>query len=60
VVNTTIGIVLDFELYQGAEIIFKDRSLRLGLAVVLHLSKTIPKQSVIFFDRYFTSVTLMN
>lgn len=60
VITTTTGIVLDFELYQGAETPFEDRSLGLGPAVVLHLSKTIPKESVLFFDRYFTTVPLMN
>lgn len=60
VITTSKGLVLDFELYQGSETPFEDRTLGLGPAVVLHLSKTIPKGSVLFFYRYFTTIPLIN
>ncbi|KAL4154140.1 hypothetical protein QTP88_001973 [Uroleucon formosanum] len=60
VITTSKGLVLDFELYQGSDTPFDDRTLGLGPAVVLHLTKTIPKGSAMFFDRYFTTIPLMN
>lgn len=50
-ITTNTRIVLDFELYQGAETSFEDRSLGLGPTVVFNLSNTMPKESVLFFDR---------
>jgi len=60
VIATSKGKVLDFEIYQGAETPFQDKTLGLGPAVVIHLSQTIPEGSVLFFDRYFTTVSLMD
>lgn len=58
-ITTSKGLVLDFEIYQGENTPL-DRSLGLGPAVVLRLAKTIPEHSVLFFDRYFTTVPLLN
>jgi len=60
VITTSKGKVLDFEIYQGTETPFQDKTLGLGPAVVIHLSQTIPEGSVLFFDRYFTTVPLMD
>lgn len=60
IITTSKGLVLDFELYQGSKIPFKIHILGLGPAVVLHLWKTIPKGSVLLFDRYFTTIPLIN
>ena len=59
VITTSKGLVLDFEIYQGENTPL-DRSLGLGPAVVLRLAKTIPEHSVLFFDRYFTTVSLLD
>jgi len=59
VITTSKGLVLDFEIYQGENTPL-DRSLGLGPAVVLRLAKTIPEHSVLFFDRYFTTVPLLD
>lgn len=48
VITTTTGMVLVFELYQGAKTTFEDRSLGLGLAV-LHLSKNNTQRISIIF-----------
>jgi len=50
----------NFEIYQGIDTLFQDKSLGLVLAVVLHLSQSIPEGSVLFFDRYFTTVSLLD
>ncbi|CAK1593645.1 unnamed protein product [Parnassius mnemosyne] len=59
VATTSDGLMLDFEVYQGANTPFTDKSLGVGAAVILHLSKSIPPGSCIYFDRYFTSIPLM-
>jgi len=60
VITTSKGKVIDFEIYQGVDTPFQDKSLGLGPAVVLHLSQSIPQGSVLFFDRYFTTVPLLD
>lgn len=60
VITTSKGKVIDFEIYQGIDTPFQDKSLGLGPAVVLHLSQSIPEGSVLFFDRYFTTVSLLD
>lgn len=59
VITTSNGLVLDFEIYQGDTTPFPDKSLGLGPAVVLRLITTIPKGSFVFFDRYFTTIPLL-
>jgi hypothetical protein len=48
VITTSKGKVIDFEIYQGIDTPFQDKSLGLGPAVVLHLSQSIPEGSVLF------------
>lgn len=60
IITTSKGKVIDFEIYQEAETPFLDKSLGLGPAFDLHLSQNIPKGSVLYFDRYFTMVLLLN
>jgi len=59
VFTTSKGLVLDFEINQRENTPL-DRSLGLGPAVVLRLAKTIPENSVLFFDRYFTTIPLLD
>lgn len=60
VLTTSEGKVLDFEIYQGKTTPFEHKELGLGPAVVLHLVQTLPKGSYIFFDRYFSTESLLN
>lgn len=53
------GIVLDFEVYQGSKTPLGDRTLGLGASVVLRLVRTLPNNSSVFFDRYFTTLPLL-
>lgn len=59
VVTSSSGLVLDFEVYQGQSTPLLNLELGLGPAVVMTLAKTIPPQSFVFFDRYFTSIALL-
>lgn len=60
VITTSKGLVVDFEVYQGSTTPFDDTSLGLGPSVVLHLCKTIPRMSTVYFDRYFTTLPLLD
>jgi len=57
------GLVLDFRIYAGketfADVPVKNEKLGLGGRAVVCLTQTVPKASAIFFDRYFTSITLI-
>ncbi|RVE51881.1 hypothetical protein evm_003501 [Chilo suppressalis] len=53
VTTTSDGLMVDFEIYKGANTMFGDKSLGLGPSVVLHLIKTIPPGSCVFHDRQF-------
>jgi hypothetical protein len=59
VATTHDGLMIDFEVYRGANTPIGDRSLGIGASVILHLSKCIPPGSCISFDRYFTSIPLL-
>ncbi|XP_026315791.1 piggyBac transposable element-derived protein 3-like [Hyposmocoma kahamanoa] len=53
------GLMIDFEVYRGANTPFGDRTLGVGASIILHLSKSIPRGSCIYFDRYFSSIPLL-
>lgn len=60
VVTTSSGILLDFEVYQGESTnLPMKKDVGLGPSVVLRLKDTLPPLSVLYFDRYFTSLQLM-
>ncbi|CAK1579172.1 unnamed protein product [Parnassius mnemosyne] len=59
VVTTSDGIVLDFEIYYAGNPALSDRSLGLGPAVILRLAQAIPPTSCLYFDRYFTTIPLL-
>lgn len=59
VTTTHDGLMIDFEVYRGANTPLGDRSLGVGASVILHLSKSIPRGSCIYFDRYFSSIPLL-
>lgn len=58
VATTHDGLMVDFEVYKGANTAIGDRSLGVGASIILHLSKSIPRGSCIYFDRYFSSIPL--
>lgn len=57
--TTHDGLMIDFEVYRGASTPFGDRSLGVGASVILHLSKSIPRGSCLYFDRYLSSIPLL-
>lgn len=59
VVTSHTGLIHDFEIYQGSSTPLPDRYHGLGPSVVLRLVETMPRGSSVFFDRYFTTVPLM-
>lgn len=53
VLTTSEGIMLDFEMYQGAQSNFPAaKEMGLGPAVVLRLKESVPPLSVLYFDRF--------
>ncbi|GBP23682.1 PiggyBac transposable element-derived protein 3 [Eumeta japonica] len=52
------GLMVDFEIYYGNNPVLT-HNLGLGPAVVLRLLQSVPPGSCIFFDRYFTTVPLL-
>lgn len=51
--------MIDFEIYQGGKTNLVERDLGLGPSVIMRLSETLPRQSSLFFDRYFTTIPLL-
>ncbi|XP_030747111.1 piggyBac transposable element-derived protein 3-like [Sitophilus oryzae] len=60
VLTTSEGKILDFEIYQGKLTPFENKDLGLGASVILHLSHTLPKESYLSFDRYFSTESLFD
>lgn len=60
VLTTSAGLVMDFEVYHGKSTPLADTSLGLGPNVVLRLVETLPKNSSVCFDRYFTTIPLLD
>lgn len=59
VTTNSEGLMMDFEIYHTHNPAFADRSLGLGPAIVIYLAQSIPPGSCIYFDRYFTTVPLL-
>lgn len=53
-------MVLDFEIYQGKSALYTNMSeLGVGACVMLCLSKSMPRGSALFFDKYITTAPLI-
>lgn len=59
VLTTSDGLMLDFDIYQGAKTMFGNTNLGLGPSVVLHLSRSVPEGSCLYHDRHFTTIPLI-
>lgn len=59
VVTTYSGVVLDFEIYQGTRTPLLNRELGLGPSVIMRLTRSLPLGSFLYFDRYFTTLPLL-
>lgn len=60
VLTTSNGLMLDFEVQQGPTTPFPDTTLGHGPAVILRLVQTLPPGSSVYFDRYFTTIPLLD
>ncbi|XP_059052342.1 piggyBac transposable element-derived protein 3-like [Achroia grisella] len=59
VVTTNEGLMIDFEIYYRNNPVLS-HPLGLGPAVVFRLIQSVPPGSCIFFDRYFTTIPLLD
>ncbi|XP_042904032.1 piggyBac transposable element-derived protein 3 [Parasteatoda tepidariorum] len=58
VLCTSSGLVMNFEIYQGKSTSLFHQELGLGPSVILRLVQTLPQESFVYFDRYFSTLPL--
>ncbi|XP_070381969.1 piggyBac transposable element-derived protein 3-like [Dermacentor albipictus] len=54
------GLILDFEIYQGKKTLLLPGCSGIGESAVLRLSQSLSPGTKLFFDRYFTSSSLLD
>lgn len=59
VLTTSDGLMIYFDIYNGAKSMFGDTNFGWGPSIVLHLAKSIPSGNCVYHDRYFTTVFLI-
>ena len=61
VLASSSGLILDFQIYQGATTLGEQLVAHgLSAGIVLRLSETLPEGTYLYFDRFFSSVKLLD
>ena len=53
-------LVLDLEIYMGKNTFTQVRQMGIGVNAVLGLTETLPRGSLVYFEQYFTTISLLD